>query len=360
MNQIVSFEYKHYFSESETDMLKTAEIEIKTHLDMAGQHLIEVGNRLIQVKDELAEKNEGFVAWCNSEKFPLGHSRALEYMAVSRELGNTVHARYLGKNGPGHFAIARLATMKDEDIRAALLEHIEKETEQGHNVTRKEVDALKKALKDERARSEKIEESAFDAKSALQAAIEAREKAERIAAEKEAAVKRATENAIETDRLKRKAIADMEAEQKRLKQELDDAEEVYRDQLEEMRKRILKEERSRPRTDAEKAARAKEIGELEEQAAEIKIEMHRARKEREDALRALHDTQKEVMLRDKLLGHFQTASADLEKNLAMFVSSAAALRQIPMTDELYQQIHTMIDLMQTALNKLEEVTNVTR
>jgi hypothetical protein len=99
--------------------------------------------QLIEVKDSLAV-GSSFIDWCNSGALGFTHRRALEYMAVSREFGETHYNAFLGKAGPGHQAVARLAMLKDKELQAVMVEHVEQRIESGEKVSqaRKELEAL--------------------------------------------------------------------------------------------------------------------------------------------------------------------------------------------------------------------------
>lgn len=95
--------------------------------------------------------DESFDDWCQKE-FGFGKVRVFEYIAVAREFGELQSTVFLGPNGPGHSAIARLAQMKDKELQSALVTYTQERTEQGEKVTQKEVLHVMAELKAAKAR----------------------------------------------------------------------------------------------------------------------------------------------------------------------------------------------------------------
>jgi hypothetical protein len=89
-------------------------------------------------------------------------------MAVTRELGKSVPERFLGSNGPGHQAIAKLAQLKDKELQAVVVEHVENQIDDGEKVTRAEMLETIARLKAAKAEAEKAQDESFSLKAAME------------------------------------------------------------------------------------------------------------------------------------------------------------------------------------------------
>jgi chromosome segregation ATPase len=239
-----------------------------------------------------------------------------------------------------------------------LIEHLKTSAENGEQVTQKEVTALKKALNDAQAKSKELEEQTFDARQALEKLKIERDKAKER--EKEAREKRDqfAQDLIEADKQRKAMERELSAKLKDQQQALKDAEEVHREHLEEMRKRISDQERNRPRTDAEEAEHQSKLRALQEEAARAQTALNQAAKAKSDLERELNDLRKEVTLRDKVLNDWGTASIGFREVALRLTGSTDGLKRIPLTDELYTQIKTIRELASAIVAKLDEVTHV--
>jgi hypothetical protein len=104
-----------------------------------------MGADLRDAKRVCKEDGTLFAAWCESNECPVGYRTATRLISVSDRLGNNAPG---GIFENGFRVIAEITQTRDEDIRQALLEHVTKEQEEGRNVTKQEITAIKKALKE--------------------------------------------------------------------------------------------------------------------------------------------------------------------------------------------------------------------
>lgn len=356
-NDTVVFEYQRYFSGEEISMLEAAEYAINADFNQAGECLIRAGQRLIAVKESLKGKDEGFMAWCDT-RLPIGYRRAYEYMQVAREFGNMNPDSFFSKKGPGHQALAKLSAIKDEEVKALVYEKTKERIESGEKVTRVEFLETAKAL--EQAK-QAAEGKVLDLQAALDGYIAERQAADeeaRIAKEEAKAARAARDKVIHE-------LMDKEAERRKLEarikghqQAMADAEAVYREQLEEMRARIVAEERARPRTDAELAEQQKKLQALREEETRLAQGLARQRLEHEHAKEALRDTRVAVQLRDAVLSDFSKAAQQFRQTCLLLGGAADALRQIPMTEELYAQVEMVRKLSLEVADNLKDALSV--
>ena len=98
-----------------------------------------MGADLREAKRVCREDGTLFTAWCESAECPVGYQTATRLMSIHSELGGKNIDVGIFQNG--YNILASVTMTRDEDIRAALLEHIEKEAEDGNKVTQKEITA---------------------------------------------------------------------------------------------------------------------------------------------------------------------------------------------------------------------------
>jgi chromosome segregation ATPase len=343
-------------------MLQEATILIEADLNQAGECLIRVGMRLIAVKDALAKngKEQGFVAWCNSNAFPLSYRRAMEYIAVAQECsdGKMNSSSFLSKSGPGHKALAILSKVKDEEIKQALLEHVNTKVESGENVTQSEFTQTLADLKEARAKADQLEDAAFNAKAELEKIkIERDRIAER---EKEERKKKDDyyRQLLDASKEKKALKDDMERKLKDKQDELRDAEAVHREHLDEMRKQIAEQERNRPRTDEEEAAHQSRLNDLREQAARVEMDINEKIKERAKLDASLLDLRKETALRDKILSDFAQAAVQFREVALRMSGVGQTLKKIQITDALFDQIDMIRSMASDVVSAMNEAVNV--
>lgn len=332
--------------------LKTIATRLQIRVQRTAEEMLAMGADLIEAKRVCKEDGKTFESWCDSSECPVGYKTAQQLISVSQELGDKKERALLFDNS---FAVlARVTQTRDEDLRAALLEHIEQEAESGAQVTQKEITALKKALREAQEAAKASEEKVFDAQAAIQGYI-----AERKAADEEAkAAKDARDRVI-------KELMDKEAERRALeakikghKQELADAQAVYQEQLQDMRERIVKEEANRPRTDAEVAAKEQRLKELRAEEAEHQQRMQAKSFELRQLEEQLDAVRKDNHLWTKMVNDFGTAAVHFHKEASILMVSAAALRGRPVTDALYQQITTLIQEAESVATELRNVITI--
>lgn len=333
--------------------LKTIAIRLGVRVQRTAEEMLAMGADLKDAKRVCKEDGTLFTAWCESAECPVGYKTAQRLITVNEQIGH--------KKDPGSFlentgfkVLAAITQTRDEDIRQALLEHIESEAEDGRKVTQKEITAIKKALKEAQAQAADLEDQAFNAKAALAAEKDRREQAERSAKEAEAKKSQYITDLMNADRKHKHLLQQIEAQQ----QSLRDAEQVNREHLAEMRQQVAAEERQRPRTDAEESAHQARLKELKDAVAAAKVALNTATKDKQAAEVELNDTRKAVALRDKVLGDWATAAIGFREVALRLTGATTELRRIPMTDELYAQVKNVRDLANAINEALREVTHV--
>lgn len=336
--------------------LREIAIRLQVRVQRTAEEMLAMGADLREAKRVCREDGKLFTAWCESAECPVGYSTAQRLMSVHAELGDKKGNSSLFENGFG--VLSAITRTREEDIRQALLEHIEKEAEDGNKVTQKEITALKKALKEAQTQAEALQDQAFDAKQALERIKADLDTAK--AREKEALNKKEqyVKDLLAADRAK-KDLEKQYREQLQNKQaQLRDAEFAYREQLEEMRQKIIDEERSRPRTDAEESSRQERLKWLQDEMSRTQQAMHDATKEKAKLEAELLDMRKEVALRDQVLSDFAKAAIAFRETAVRMVGAGEALAKIPITDALYDQIAMVRSLALEIAKSMEDATRV--
>lgn len=342
-----NFDYS-IVSQEQAMQLQMISTRLKVRVERTAEEMLAMGADLQEAKRVCKEDGKTFESWCNSDECPISLTTAKRLISVNLQLGE--------KKSPGVFfehgfkVLAEITQTRDEDIRQALLEHIEQEAEDGNKITQQEITALKKALAAEQARVKNLEDEVFDAKSLISGYKSERDEAEEA---KMAAVK-SRDKVI-------KELMEKDAEIKRQKariddhlQEMKDAEEVYQQQLIEMRDKIAQEERSRPLTDAEVAAKEKRLKALEKDERECNRSLKVLEKDIRDKQEELDKVAKDSQLWRKVVTDFYASAVKFHQEAVLLMGSAQALRDIPITDELHGQIQTVIHEAEKVAKELRD------
>lgn len=93
--------------------------------------MLAMGADLQEAKQVCKERGDIFDNWLNSDECPIGRMTAFNLMSVYSELGGRSTSSVLFEHGFN--VLASVTQTRDEDIRQALLEHIEQEAEDGNN-----------------------------------------------------------------------------------------------------------------------------------------------------------------------------------------------------------------------------------
>lgn len=353
-------------TEADMRLIERAEDSIRLKLNLAGECLIGVGSDLIDLQEQLNKNGNrrGFHAWANSSRCPIGsYKTALDLMAVAREhqengLPTSSIDLLLSKKGPGIQAIGQVLRLKDEAVKQAALEYTMSKIEAGEKVT--QADATK-AMAELKSAYKQIEESKAREMTLDQKIKKLQEERDKLAArEKEAREKKDqyARDLIEADKARKTIEAEYAAKLKAKQQELRDADEVHREHLEEMRRKIAAEERARPMTDSEIEARKISLESLRKQEAESKAAIAKTEREIERLNEDLLKLNRDAALVERVLSDFAKASAQF-RDVAMMMSGASvALKRIPMTNALYDQIQIIKNLAADVVRDMEEATIV--
>lgn len=339
-------------SQEQAVQLQIISARIKVRVERTAEEMLAMGADLQEAKRVCKERGDVFEDWVKSSECPVGKTTAYRLMSVHAELGSKSSLKELFENGLN--VLAEVTQTRDEDIRAALLEHIEQEAEDGKQVTQQEITALKKALTAEQNRAKDLQDEVFDAKSLIKGYQAERDEANNV---RDAALvnrDKAIHELMEKDSaLKRK---DAEIKDKML--ELQDAKEVYAEQLEEMRRKIILEERNRPKTDAEVLEQQKRLKELKDQESDIKVSKNQLEREARDLKAECDSLAKQRKVWTKIVTDFYSAAIKFHTEAAMIIGTAQTLGDIPMTDELHSQISVVIKDAERVAEVLRDATTL--
>ena len=311
-----------------------------------------MGADLMEAKRVCRDEGKLFEDWCGSSECPVGYHTATRLMSVARRLGSENSGAAIFEHS--FQVLSEVTRTTDEDQREALLEHLETNAAEGKKITQKEVEALKKALNEAKKKAEALGEEDFNLKARLASLAKGIAAAKEAEAEAKAKKDEYVKMLFDADK-KRK---ELEQQLKSKKQEIEDAQEVAADQLVELEKRIRTEERGRPQTPEEVVQWETRIKELQDAHWNAQAGINTLVKEREALAAKLADERAAVLLRDEVLSKFQQAARQFRQDSLAIVGATMALRQIPMTEGLYQQIEIMRDLAGRVLTALQEVTDV--
>ena len=121
-----------------------------------------------------------------------------------------------------------------------------------------------------------------------------------------------------------------------------------------MREKIAQEERSRPLTDAEVAAKEKRLKALEEDERECNRSLKVLEKDIRDKQEELDKVSKDSQLWRKVVTDFYSSAVKFHQEAVFLMGSAQALRDIPITDELHGQIQTVIHEAEKVAKELRD------
>ncbi|RMI77623.1 DUF3102 domain-containing protein [Streptococcus iniae] len=130
-----------------SDNLQQIELEINHHKNIAGQSIWEIGRRLNHVKENDLAHGE-FETWLN--KINMSGTQARRFMKVSKNIKQPTSVD-LGVN-----ALYLIATLPEEEKQAQL-----ERVEQGDNPTVRELQDLKRKLKESEERNKRLAEQAL-------------------------------------------------------------------------------------------------------------------------------------------------------------------------------------------------------
>lgn len=343
-------------SEEQAMNLKAISIRLSVRVQRTAEEMLAMGADLREAKRVCKEDGTLFTAWCESGECPVSYKTAQQLIAVHAELGDKKEHAIL--SNLGFRVLATVTQTREEDLRAALLEHIEKEADNGRAVTQKEITALKRGLKEAQAKIADLQEAEFDAKKELAQLAADLETAKRREREANEIKERRTTELMEAEKKQRKSVADFQAKLKAKQDELRDAQLVYREQLEEMRAKIIKEERNRPRTDAEVEAQKALLSELRQAEATAKAALTQAERDKERINEELLRMNRDAALLERVLSDFRKASVNFREVAMLMCGAAEALRSIPMTDVLYEQIQLIKQLAADVVTSMNAATHV--
>lgn len=124
-------------------LAKESAIEIKAREKAIWENIIEIGNRLIEVKNALPHGQFG--QWIDKE-FDWSEDTAQKYMKISQELEQyTENSRFFPKGKDALYRLASGLSKVDEETKEQILEDVKQQTEEkGKALTEKEIKELTK------------------------------------------------------------------------------------------------------------------------------------------------------------------------------------------------------------------------
>lgn len=131
-----------------SDSLQQIELEINWHKENAGKSIWEIGRRLNHVKENDLAHGE-FGQWL--EKIEINQRVANQFMKVASEIPNSSTYSNLGYN-----ALYLIATLPEEEKQAQL-----ERVEQGDNPTVRELQEVRRKLKESEERNKRLAEQAL-------------------------------------------------------------------------------------------------------------------------------------------------------------------------------------------------------
>lgn len=335
-------------SQEQAMQLQMISTRLKVRVERTAEEMLAMGADLQEAKQVCKENGELFEKWCDSSECPVNYRTAARLMSVYCELGNKNDTRVIFNQAFG--VISQITQTRDEDIRQALLEHIEQEAESGKQVTQQEITALKKALSSEQERVKSLEDEVFDARSLIKGYMAERDEAKQ---ERDRAIvsrDKAIHELMEKDTLLKQKDAAIRAKIEALQ----DAETVYQEQLKEMQRRIVEEERNRPKTDAELDQQQRALARLTEEKASIQRQKLALSKEVRDLQGTRDGLVKQQKLWAKIVTDFYASAIRFHQETALIIGAAQALKDIPITAELHGQVQTIIQDAEKAAEVLRD------
>ena len=131
-----------------SDNLQQIELEINWHKENAGKSIWEIGRRLNHVKENDLAHGE-FMEWV--ESLGMATSEARKFMTVAKQLPNRSTLNNLGSS-----ALYLIATLPEEEKQTQL-----DRIENGDNPTVRELQEVKRKLKESEERNKQLEEQAL-------------------------------------------------------------------------------------------------------------------------------------------------------------------------------------------------------
>ena len=167
-SQLSVFDYSSLDANT-AKLAKETAIEIKAREKAIWENIIEIGNRLIEVKNALPHGKFG--KWIDNE-FQWSDDTAERYMKIAKELGNIpISANLRNLKMSAITTLAKTFSDADEETKEKILEQVETKTEEtGKALTEKqinelpEVKRLKEELKAQQEAKKKLEEDLKEAK----------------------------------------------------------------------------------------------------------------------------------------------------------------------------------------------------
>ncbi|WP_017293360.1 DUF3102 domain-containing protein [Geminocystis herdmanii] len=143
-NQLSVFDYSSLSIEV-AKLVKESAIEIKAREKAIWENIIEIGNKLIEVKNTLPHGK--FQSWCELE-FKWTIRTAQRYMKVSNQLGaKTTQVSHLETSLRAMYEIATSFTDSDQETQEKILEKVEIKTEEkGKALTEKEIKEIREEV----------------------------------------------------------------------------------------------------------------------------------------------------------------------------------------------------------------------
>ena len=163
-------------------LAKESAIEIKAREKAVWENIIEIGNKLIQVKEVLPHGQ--FDNWITFE-FDWGKTTAVRYMKITEELSKKPHGVFLQNiSMKALYQLASGLSKADEETKEEILEDVKTTTEEkGKPLTEKEIKEItnkyEKQLKEQQERIERYQQTQLDFMNAQDCLKKEKEKLEK-------------------------------------------------------------------------------------------------------------------------------------------------------------------------------------
>ena len=347
MNELVVFDYNIVSKEQEMKLRIISE-RIIIRVQRTAEEMLAMGADLIEAKSICKEDGSLFSAWCESEQCPVGFNTAQRLMSVQRELG--------GKNSDVavfHSSFNVLATIsqtRESDIKQALLEHIEKEADEGKKTTQKEINLLKKSLKESKAIIEAKEDIIFDADVELQKILKDLKDSKQQAADAEHKRKKLMDNANEEYK-KRK---ELEKQIAGLKEEIDGLDEEFEADLKVREQEIKEDLAKQPLTYAQVEDKKAQLKAIEKKRSDLQVKINVKEQELIDVTKNFNESK----LREKALNEFNKGALNYRETILLLISGCDEMKNVPITQEMHESLSNLIQLTNKALETLNEVISI--
>jgi len=336
----ISFDYD-LIPEGQAMQLRIISERIKVRVQRTAEEMLAMGADLIEAKKVCKEDGKLFSAWCESDECPVGYKTAQSLMSVNKELGCRKEVNLLFNNSLD--VLSRVTQTREEDIKQALLEHIEAEADKGEKVTQKEINLLKKTLKESKVKIESLEDESFDAQLTLKQIVSDRDK-----------LKERNKKLLENANAEYEKRQELEAEIKDKEEELNNLDDAFEEDMKEREIEIKAALAEQPLTFAQVEEKKQQLKDIDDKRSEIQVDINKKNKE----LKELQEEFSGLEIRDRALNEFNKGALNYRETILLLMSGCNELKNTPMDNHTHEEISSIIQLTEKALEALKDVISV--